>query len=349
MEEVGELAHAVGEPGRGPRVAAVPVDGDGGTRESQPGGALRRRLGAEAARRDHDEVGCLRDHLVPRHRVGGPSRAAEHVRAARAVDHLRQPVAGAERRVDPLGEEHPATRQALHRARRELDRRPHLRHDRLPALGPAEPRREDANGPGDLVKRPRIEREHLRTDRARRRELTARDGADRAEILRHDQIGRERLDQIGVDGVERGAVRERVAHRLARSRGSSAPPGRSSRRSTTGLPTTSGGQRNSAETPTRSSIDPSCAITSVALGKSEQMRIPASTLASASPVASCARSRAGSASGTSSAATRRSAAEVPAAARAPVHGLRTAGTVGSSPPRRAARAPRARSGARAHV
>ena len=48
---------------------------------------------------------------------------------------------------------------------------------------------------------------------------------------------------------------------------------------TIGLPTTSGGQRHSSETPTSESIEPSCAIISVALGNNEQMRIP-STLAS---------------------------------------------------------------------
>ncbi len=46
---------------------------------------------------------------------------------------------------------------------------------------------------------------------------------------------------------------------------------------TTGFPTTSGGQRHSSDTPTSESINPSSAIISVALGRNEQIRIPANT------------------------------------------------------------------------
>lgn len=43
---------------------------------------------------------------------------------------------------------------------------------------------------------------------------------------------------------------------------------------TTGLPTTSGGQRHSSEMPTSESINPSCAMISVALGNREQILMP---------------------------------------------------------------------------
>ncbi len=44
---------------------------------------------------------------------------------------------------------------------------------------------------------------------------------------------------------------------------------------TTGLPITSGGQRHSSDTPTSPSIRPRSAMISVALGRNEQIRIPA--------------------------------------------------------------------------
>ena len=53
---------------------------------------------------------------------------------------------------------------------------------------------------------------------------------------------------------------------------------------TTGLPTTSGGQRHSSETPTSASTSPRSATISVALGRSEQMRtIPTVALGRSTP------------------------------------------------------------------
>ena len=58
---------------------------------------------------------------------------------------------------------------------------------------------------------------------------------------------------------------------------------------TTGLPITSGGQRHSSDTPTSPSISPRSAMISVALGRNEQIRIPAypnaGTRPGAAPVA----------------------------------------------------------------
>ena len=58
----------------------------------------------------------MRDHGVPRRRVGGQAGVAEDVGAARELDHLRQPVPRAEGRVDPLGEEHAPALQPPHRS-----------------------------------------------------------------------------------------------------------------------------------------------------------------------------------------------------------------------------------------
>ena len=197
---------------------------------------------------------------------------AEDVGAAGELDHLRQPVPGAERRLDPLGEEDAPAWQAAHRVGGRLDRLPHLRHDPIAAVDGAESRCEHADRLGDAGERSRIEREHVGCDRARGRQLIARDGADGTEVLRHDQIGGERVDQVGVDCVQRlpSPTDSRTAwsiSRLVRVEGSILAA------VTTGFPTTSGGQRHSSETPTSESINPSCAMISVALGNSEQMRM----------------------------------------------------------------------------
>ena len=75
--------------------------------------------------------------------------------------------------------------------------------DLIAAVDDAESRGETSDRLGDVGERSRIEREHLRRDRTRGRQLAAGDGADGTEVLGHDQIGRERVDQVGVDGVER--------------------------------------------------------------------------------------------------------------------------------------------------
>ncbi len=106
--------------------------------------------------------------------------SAEDILAAGEVDHLGQPVPGAERRLDPLREEHPASRQASHQGRGLLDLVEHLLGQLVATGRGAQPPSEDAHRLCDVAQRSRVEREHVRTDRADRRELAARDGADRA-------------------------------------------------------------------------------------------------------------------------------------------------------------------------
>ena len=151
--------------------------------------------------RDDDELGLGAPHVVPGRRVATVAGPAEEGLAARGLDHLGQPVAGAERRVDPLGEEDPRRGKPRTEARGRLDRRrPHLRQ-RVPRPAPgrrAAPRasRIDAATP----RASRVERDHVGADRAgRTRARRARDGADRAQVLGDDHIGCERVDQLGVD------------------------------------------------------------------------------------------------------------------------------------------------------
>jgi hypothetical protein len=212
---VGELTDAVREARRGPRVVAVSIDRNRETGKPQAGCALGGFLRAEPARSDHHQLGPGGDHLAPRRGIRRLTGPAEDVDPARALDHLRQPVPGTERRVDPLGEEHPAARQVPHGRRGGFDRLPHVRDDLLAARSHAKPRCQDAHGLAHLAKRSRIEREHLRPHGTRGGELAARDGAHGAEILGDDQVGSELGNQVGVDAVQGPAVPHRFADHLA--------------------------------------------------------------------------------------------------------------------------------------
>src|SRR5207253_3185930 len=86
-----------------------------------------------------------------------PGRGAtEHVCTPRQLDHLRQPMPGTERRVDPLGKEHQTMRQASHRRCSRFDRLPHLCDDLLAAIARSEPGGERSDRICDTTKRARI-------------------------------------------------------------------------------------------------------------------------------------------------------------------------------------------------
>ena len=156
---------------------------------------------------DNDELRLEREHLVPRRRAGRLGRPGRGVVASGELDHLRQPVPGAERRLEPLGEEHPPARQAAHRAaaasivsricaaiRSPRSATPSRRcegADRAPR------RRASVRGSSESTSAPTGQADG---------ELSARDGADGAEVLGHDQVGGERIDQVGVDRVQRVPV-----------------------------------------------------------------------------------------------------------------------------------------------
>jgi len=134
MDEEPELGDAVGEPRRRPRVVRIRVDGDRAAAERRRRRLAGRALVVEAARRDDDELGPPVANGLPRRRVRRGARSSEHVAAAGESDHLRDPVAGGEGRIEPLGDEHRPHRCPGHALADGGDLRLHLRDDG-PALG----------------------------------------------------------------------------------------------------------------------------------------------------------------------------------------------------------------------
>src|SRR5437588_11928871 len=90
-------------------------------------------LGAEPAWADDDQLRLEGEDLIPACRERRPAGSAQHVDAARKLDHLRQPVPRAERRLEPLGEEDAPPRAVPHRAGHFLRGRSHTLRD-PPAL-----------------------------------------------------------------------------------------------------------------------------------------------------------------------------------------------------------------------
>ena len=200
VQQVAELADAVGEARAGARVVGVAVDDDdAGVRrdplEVEVGGAAGGLLGVEAARRDDEQLGIGGRDGVPGRRVRRPAGLGEEGLAARGLDHPGQPVAGHERRVDPLGDEDARSvgagpERGLGRAADVVDRLAHLAGDLPPPLRHAEPRRERLDRCRDLVERGWVERDHLGADRAGRPELARADRAHRAQVLGDDHVRR---------------------------------------------------------------------------------------------------------------------------------------------------------------
>jgi hypothetical protein len=82
VQQVAELADAVGEARAGARVVGVTVDNDSaGVRrkplEVEVGGPTGGFLGVEAARRDDEQLWIGGRHLVPGRRVRGPAGLGE--------------------------------------------------------------------------------------------------------------------------------------------------------------------------------------------------------------------------------------------------------------------------------
>ena len=215
MEQMRQLPDAVGEARRRPGVVRVAVDGHRRARQPEVRRARSGLPDVEAARPDDHELRLERERLGPARRAGRLPGAAEDVRrrrrarssrganarhrtAGRSTRRRRCAAAAGPRRRPPPARSCRASASASSRA----------------ALGDAETRSESPNGVGHVVQRARIERQDLRADRAGRFELAARDRADRAQVLRHDQVRAQRIDQAGVDHVQRAAVSDRRANRL---------------------------------------------------------------------------------------------------------------------------------------
>ena len=133
----------------------------------------------------------------------------DRVLAAGEGDHLRHPVASGERRIEPLQGQHPRARLSRHGDAHDVQ--PHLKIFEQ-GYGPVRTAGEIAD-PADVLEDVRqrlgIERDHLRAagqgaDGAIH--LLGRHGADRAELLRDDDVRIEPGDPLLVERVETGAA-----------------------------------------------------------------------------------------------------------------------------------------------
>jgi hypothetical protein len=211
MEQEAELPDAVRDTRRGTRVVGVGVDGHRRRRQVEVPCLLGRALRVETAGRDDDELRFEGGDFGPGRRIGGFGGPPEHILAASRLDHLGNPVARDERRIRPLGNEDAAPRPSGHGLPDLVDRCAHRRGKRLALLRDAEPARERLDRCGDAVERARVQRNHLGIDRTERRDVAPRDGTDRAEVLRDDDVGREVGKELLVECVEGAAVGDRLA------------------------------------------------------------------------------------------------------------------------------------------
>ena len=120
MQDRGQQLGAVDDARAGAREVRVGVDRDDArrTRRGRRGGGLGGSAGGVvAARCDDAHVGRGGPHGVPVRGERRRARLAEDLAAAGDVDELGHPVAGGERRVDPLGHEDVGPRGARPRPR----------------------------------------------------------------------------------------------------------------------------------------------------------------------------------------------------------------------------------------
>src|SRR5688500_9297255 len=101
MENGGQRLHAIDQA----RARSSEVDGEG-PRADEPvrnqRGSLPRPIGRQAARREDDDIGMCRSHLVPRRGPGASAGVAEERDAARGGHDVGHPVARRVRGVEPL-------------------------------------------------------------------------------------------------------------------------------------------------------------------------------------------------------------------------------------------------------
>ena len=191
------------------REIGVGVDGNdsrAGDRRKLAGQSFR--LGeSEAARRDDHDLGVPFVNVVPRDPHGIFAGASESIDAAGDVDHLRNPVSGAEEWIRPLEEAHArTTNDSPTRPRGDDATRVAIPVDegaRFVAPPDRFTDREDVVV--DLGQRARREIHHIRPRRHRReraRQLVAGRGAHLTEILREHDVGREVVEQSLIDDIQ---------------------------------------------------------------------------------------------------------------------------------------------------
>jgi hypothetical protein len=211
VEQVRELACALDQARGRSRVVGAGVDGDYARCDIGRIRLLGGPVGRVAAGRQDEQIGCSRPDVVPAHAEGALPGRAEGALAARERDELGDPVARRVRRVDPLGDEHARPRQACDRGPHGVELSAHTGGTCAPAAGDAERIRDELDGLGDLVERARVESQRRHVERT---ELSARDGADRAEVLREDEVRLEQAQQRLVDDVEGAAALDGSSHGL---------------------------------------------------------------------------------------------------------------------------------------
>ena len=235
VSRIGQLLDAVDQPGAGPGPGGVGVDG------------VHRYAGRQHAAATSSSASAWRprgrSRTAPPPRRPGRRRAtssqvtrtrllaggAEQRLAAGELDHLRDPVAGRERRVGPLQQHHPRPRP---RPRRRAGRRPAAPQ----RARPARPRPRRGRWPRPSVQRSRRSTSSrvcgsmVSTSAVQPRWASASstdrdvDRADRAEVLGDDQVGVQPGQRALVEVVEVLAARHRRRRRTRRSRPASAPP-----------------------------------------------------------------------------------------------------------------------------
>ena len=165
------------------------------------GEAFDRRLGYHAFEvvatwHYHDHVGARFRDLLGRHPKRRLARAAQHILAAGLRHHLRHPVPAHVEWVEPFEAQHARPRTRLRRL--SFRSRPLAARALCEGLRLATPTgrfSHAANVVPDIGERMRRERQDTRLlGKAREcgRQIVGRGGADVAQILRHDQIGRNR-------------------------------------------------------------------------------------------------------------------------------------------------------------
>ncbi len=178
-------------------------------------GLLERALGVVAARHADDDVRPRGRDLLPRAGLRVLAGQAEEVDPAGVLDQLRRPVAGHEDGVEPLERGDGDRRRVAHREPHAVDPR-RRGGDQVDGgvLGVGRPGQR-ADVAQHLAERGRVERDdrgrrvHPLGDRA---DVVVGDGADRAQRLGHDQVGRERLQHALVELVDRAALLGQLAH-----------------------------------------------------------------------------------------------------------------------------------------
>jgi hypothetical protein len=139
-------------------------------------------------------------------------RPSQDVAAAGEGDHLRDPVTGGIRRVEPLGDEDRPRRCFADALLNACDCPLHLGVDGAASGGHAEKVGERDDALFDLGERVRVEGNNLGVGGAELINGAAGDRANRAEVLGQDEVGLECLEQLTVDRVQRAPVTDRCAH-----------------------------------------------------------------------------------------------------------------------------------------